>query len=221
MALFGHQSGLVRRKSESFADAVGNEPKMLGVVDEVQRVGVNGQHRRAVVGFGEEVFVSAVELFDVGTLHVALVGAVAQGDALHEGVGAGAQVDEQVRHGDLLGQGFMDALVHLQFIPSQVDAGEEGVLGEGVIGKQGFAGGDDGRDAAALLVVAAEQEEDLGLEGIAGPVGVEIGEEGVFLEDLEQQVCFECRCEQAGQGGLPDADNTFDGDVHGFNHSRA
>ena len=62
------------------------------------------------------------------------------------------------------------------------------VLGEGVIGEQGFAGVDDGGDTAPLLVVAAEQEEDLGLEGVAGAVGIEIGEEGVFLEDFEQKL---------------------------------
>ena len=44
---------------------------------------------------------------------------------------------------------------------------------------------------AALLVVAAEQEEDLGLEGVAGAVGVEVREEGILLEDLEQDSDFE------------------------------
>ena len=52
---------------------------------------------------------------------------------------SGVQVDEQVGHGDLLRQGFVHAVVHLQFVALQVDAGEERVLGEGVIGDQGFA----------------------------------------------------------------------------------
>ena len=67
---------------------------------------------------------------------------------------------------------------------------------------------------SALLMVAAEQEEDLGLEGVARPVGVEIGEEGILLEDLEQDLGFESGLEQARQGGLADADDTFDGNVH-------
>jgi len=66
-----------------------------------------------------------------------------------------------------------------------------------------------------LLVIAAEQEEDLGLESIALPVAVEIGQERIFLEDLEQQVGLKSRRQQAGQCCLSHSDDTFYGNVHG------
>ena len=129
-----------------------------------------------------------IKFFDIPAFHVAFIGTVAQGDALHEGVGSGTQVDEQVRQGDLFSQSLVNAVIHLQFIPGQVDAGEEGILGEGVIGKQGPARGDDSGDTPALLVIAAEKEEDLGLEGVTGAVRIEIREERVLLKDLEQHI---------------------------------
>ena len=65
-----------------------------------------------------------------------------------------------------------------------------------------------------MLVVAAEQEENLGLEGIPLPVGVEIGQERVFFKDFQQQLSLEGWLQQARQGSFSDADNTFDGCVH-------
>ena len=68
----------------------------------------------------------------------------------------------------------MDALVHFEFVAFQVDAGEQAVLGKGIVGKQRLAGLQDGINPPALLVVAAEQEENLGLEGVAIAVAVKI-----------------------------------------------
>lgn len=45
-------------------------------------------------------------------------------------------------------------------------------------------------DAFALLVIAAQQEEDLRLEGIASAVTVEIAEKRIFLKNLQQEFRF-------------------------------
>jgi len=65
-----------------------------------------------------------------------------------------------------------------------------------------------------LLLIAAEQKEDLGLEGVAAAVAVEIAQEGVFLEDFQEQVGGESRMDETGKRGFADADDTFDGNEH-------
>jgi len=63
-------------------------------------------------------------------------------------------------------------------------------------------------------VIAAEQEEDLRLEGVARPVGVEVAEEGIFLEDFEHQLGLELRLQQPGEGCLADPDDALDCKKH-------
>jgi len=61
--------------------------------------------------------------------------------------------------------------------------GKEAILGEGVVRDEGAAR--QKHRYHLLLPVAAQQEKHLGLEGVAGAISVEAGEEGVFLEDLQ------------------------------------
>ena len=68
----------------------------------------------------------------------------------------------------------MNAIVHLQFITGEVDAGKQGILLEGIVRKQAFLIGKQITNGFTLLVVAAQQEENLGLKGIPFPVRVEI-----------------------------------------------
>ena len=65
-----------------------------------------------------------------------------------------------------------------------------------------------------LLAIAAEQEEYLGLEGVSGAVTVKIGEKRILLENFEQQFGLKTGLQQAGQGGLANADDPFNGNVH-------
>ena len=71
------------------------------------------------------------------------------------------------------------------------------------------------RDAPALLVVAAEQEEDLGLEGIARPVFVEVGQERILLKNLQLQFGVKIGLQQARKRGFSDADDALNGNIHG------
>ena len=43
------------------------------------------------------------------------------------------------------------------------------------------------RDDPVLLVIATDQEKDLGLECVTIPVGVKIAEKWIFFEDFEQE----------------------------------
>lgn len=151
---------------------------------------------------------------DVGAFHLAFVRAVAQGNALHERIGGGLQINEQVGSLDLFGERFMYLVIHLEFIALEVDAGEERVFGKGVISEQIFSGADHFMDGAALLVIAAQQKEDLGLKSIALTVAIKIREERILLEDFQNDLGIECRLKQAGKGRLTDSDDPFDGNVH-------
>ena len=67
-----------------------------------------------------------------------------------------------------------------------------------------------------LLAVAAEEEEELRLERVAGAVAVEVGEEGVLVEGLEDGLRLEPLLEQPGQRRLADADDALKRDVGMF-----
>ena len=124
---------------------------------------------------------------DVGAIHVALISAVARGDAPHGDVGIDPKIDDQLRARNALCQGLVQAVVGLQLIAREIEAGKEGILLKGVVGNQ-VALGQCLRNGLVLLMIAAEEEEDLRLERVAFPIGVEVGEEWVLLEDLEQQL---------------------------------
>jgi len=71
-----------------------------------------------------------------------------------------------------------------------------------------------GSHAAPLLMVSAEQEEKLGLEGIALAVGVKRTEEWVFLKHFQKQVSGKSGMDEAGKRGFPYAYHTFYGNEH-------
>ena len=58
-----------------------------------------------------------------------------------------------------------------------------------------------------LLAVAAQQEEELRLEGVACPIAVEIREERILVEGLEDGAGPEPGLEQARERGLSNADD--------------
>jgi hypothetical protein len=211
---YASASGRLGWNGSIFRDAVFNIRDVTSILDHVQVVGGDDQHRRLPGGILEEPVIGLVQFIDIAALHLAFVGAVAESNALHQHVGACLQVHHQVRFGDLFPQRLMHLFVHGQLIALQVDACKERILGEGVIGQQVFPLRKDVRDGVVLLAVAAQQEEDLRLERVALPVRVKIGQEGVFLEDLEQQFGFKAGLQHPGQRGLAHTDDPFDRNVH-------
>jgi hypothetical protein len=69
-------------------------------------------------------------------------------------------------------------------------------------------------NGAALLMITAQQKEDLCLKCVSFAVVVKIGKKGVLLEDLQNDFGVECRLKKAGEGGLTDSYDPFDGYVH-------
>jgi len=199
---------------QCLADAIDHVIQVLGPGNNVERIGLNGQQAPLPLGVGKESLVSAVELINISPVHIPLVGAVAVGNTLHERIRASAQVDHQVRLGDFLCQGCMHAVIYSQLIAFQVDAGKQRIFIKGVIGDNHMSGSQSFGDDLMLLLVAAEQEEDLRLEGIAAAVAIKVGEEGIFLENFEQKVGRKSGVDKARQGGLADSDNAFDGYIH-------
>ena len=102
--------------------------------------------------------------------------------------------------------------------------GKQPIFGEKVVADE-LASGERASDDAVLLAVAAQQKEDLSLEGVARPIGIEVTQERVFLEDLQEDVGGQCLAEKARQGRFADPDGPFNGDIgvggHGESPERA
>lgn len=60
-----------------------------------------------------------------------------------------------------------------------------------------------------LLVIAADQEEDLGLKSKAIPISVEITQEWVFLKDFEQEFGGKGVGQHSSQCSFADTNNAF------------
>ena len=95
------------------------------------------------------------------------------------------QIDDQVRAAQFFPQRRMNPTIHCQFIITQVQPGKNFIFGKGVIGNEAAFFQSVGY-GLMLLMVAAEQKEDLGLEGVTFSVFVETGQEWVFLEHFEE-----------------------------------
>src|SRR5512134_926995 len=65
-----------------------------------------------------------------------------------------------------------------------------------------------------LLVIAAQQKENLRLKGVTFAIGVKIGEKGILLKHFQQDFGVECWLKKAGEGRLADSDDPFDGNIH-------
>jgi len=74
---------------------------------------------------------------------------------------------------------------------------------KGIIGDQVIRLAQQVRHSAPLLVVAAEQEEDLRLESIPLPVSIEVREEGVLLKDFQEKPARKAGCNKRARVVLP------------------
>jgi hypothetical protein len=70
-------------------------------------------------------------------------------------------------------------------------------------------------DGPSLLVIAAQQEEDLGLKSIPFAVGVKVRKKWILFEYFQQNFGVECWLKKAGEGRLSDTNDPFDGNIHG------
>ena len=132
-------------------------------------------------------------------------------DAAQQDVGRRLQVDDEIRRRDVVREQLVQALVDEQLVVVEIQIREDLVLIEEVVADSHLAE-EIGLAERDLLAMAVEQVEELCLQGRAGAIGVEVGEEGV-LGFLEDDRGIEPRAEPFGQRGLARADGTFDREV--------
>src|SRR6266542_3275953 len=97
-----------------------------------------------------------VEFVNVRALHLALIGTVTESNTLHQSIGAGLQVNKQVRLLDLLCQRFMHLVVHIELIAFEIDLRKERILRKGVIGEKIIAGRNEFMHSPPLLMIATQ-----------------------------------------------------------------
>ncbi len=123
-----------------------------------------------------------VEGINVADFHLALIGAVALGNPLHQNICVCAQVNHNIRGRDLFCQRFMNVEVSFQLVPFKVGFCKKPVLIEGVVGNQPGISLKRFLDAFTLLMISAEQKKDLCLKSIPLAIAVKVAQKGVFFK---------------------------------------
>ncbi len=158
------------------------------------------------------MFIGAGDFLDVFKCDVGLVAGGFFGDAGAEHFRLGLEIDDQVGSGKVGGEGFVIALVKLEFGVVEIEVGENAVLFHEEIGEDG-AGGLDGQGFTEALL-AFDKKVHLSAESGAGLGFVEIGEERIVFAIVDA-AGVETFGEDAGKGGLADAQGAFNDDKAG------
>jgi hypothetical protein len=67
---------------------------------------------------------------------------------------------------------------------------------------------------APLLMITAQQEEDLRLKRVTLTICIEIGEKRIFLKHFQKDFSVERWLKHTGEGRFADSNDPFDGNVH-------
>src|SRR5881397_1721629 len=137
---------------------------------------------------------------------------VALAEPAQQHLGAGLEIDDQVRPREPLIEHLEDPLVELELVRAERDRGEDTVLGEEVVGDDALREELELTELT-LLAIALEQEEELSLEGMPARFLVESPEEGILLDLLEEEPRPELGGEPPREDRLADADGALDRDV--------
>src|SRR5262249_44108489 len=191
-----------------FLDQVGEVAAVLHEVD-VRAVDHEKWGVRIVMKEGPEGLRQALQVLRGDA---ALEVAVPFTNSPQEDVRPGLEVDDQVGPWDLGMEKVEDLPVERQLVWVEGDPGEDAVLGEEVVAHP--AGGIDAvLLELALLAVALEGEEELGLEGMSFWVFVELAQERIVFGSLEDQLRPEVGGKPSREGRLSDSDGPLDRDV--------
>src|SRR5881397_971627 len=192
-------------------DLPGQVGEIAAVLDEVDVRAVDHQER------GLRVTVKVVperlrQPLQVLRGDAALEIPVALAEPAQQHLGAGLEIDDEVRPREPLIEHLEDLLVELELVRAERDRGEDAVLGEEIVGDDALR---EELELAelALLAIALEQEEELGLEGMPLRFLVESPEEGILLDLLEEEPRPELGGEPPREGCLADAYGALDRDV--------
>ncbi len=102
------------RAFDGFLEALEEELEVFAALDEVNVGRIDDEEVRSGVA-EEEMFVGAGDFLDVFGSDVGLVAGGLFGDAGAEDLGLGLEIDDQVGSGKVRGEGFVIALVELEF----------------------------------------------------------------------------------------------------------
>jgi len=191
----------------------------LGTVLGVVQIGVVDPQQRRVVVVREEALIGPGEGLEVVRVEVLLELAGPAGDPLEQHLERRAEVDEDVGLEDLRLKGAIDALVEGELVVREGQLRKDPVFQEVVV-RQDVRREEVGLDQLLLLLEAAHEEEELGLEGVAVAILVELGQKRVLLEGLEHDPRPQRVREPAHERRLADADGALDRDVEGLVHQR-
>ena len=172
--------------------------------------GVDDQQRRAVVVV-EEMVVGVDQLGQILLGELPLEGALPAADPCHAGGDVGGEVDDQIGARHLRLERRVELLVEHQLVVGERQVGEDPVLLEAVVGHQELLE-ELALHRLLLLLEPLEDEVELGLEGRARTVLVEVGEERV-VDVLEHAHRLEPAGDQVDERRLADPDRAVDRDV--------
>jgi hypothetical protein len=196
---------------DGFLEALEEELEVFTALDEVDVGGVDDEEVRGGVA-EEEMFVGAGDFLDVFGGDVGFVPGGFLGDAGAEDFGLGLEIDDQVRGGDVRREGFVVALVELEFGVVEIEVGEDAVFFHEEIGED-RAWSFDGKGFAEAPL-AFDEEMHLGAKGGARLGVVEVGQEGIVVAIVDT-AGVEALGEDAGEGGFADAQGAFNDDEAG------
>ena len=196
---------------DGLLEALEEKLEVFAALDEVDVGSVDDQEVGGRVA-KEEMFVGARDFLDVFRGDVGFVGGSFLGDARAEYFGLGLEVDNQVGSGNVGGEGFVVALVELEFGVVEIEIGEDAVFFHEEIGED-RAGSFDGEGFAEALL-ALDEEVHLRTESGAGLGVVKVGEKGIVLAIVDA-ASVEAFGEDAGEGGFADAQRAFNDDEAG------
>ena len=184
---------------------------MLRIVDEVQPLAVDDQHR-AVGVIVEVARVGFRQAAQVVVVDAGLDGVAAFLHAMHQRIDGSLQVDHQVRHRRLRLHVQEDLVVELVLGVVEREAGEQRVLCEREVGDDGLLE-QVGLLQRLELRHPLEQEEELRRQRMAAHVTVKKRQERIGRRILEEGSGIEALRQALGEARLAAADRAFDNDV--------
>jgi hypothetical protein len=196
---------------DGLLEAAQEELEVVAALDEIDVGGVDDEE----VGGGvakEEVFIGAGDFLDVFGGDVGFVAGGFFGDAGAKDFGLGLKIDDQVGSGNVGSEGFVIALVELEFGVIEIKVGEDAVFFHEEIGEN-RAGSFDGEGFAEALL-ALDEEVHLGAKSGARLGFVKVGEKGIVLAIVDA-AGVEAFGKDAGEGGFADAERAFNNDEAG------
>src|SRR5262249_13019508 len=143
----------------------------------------------------EKVSICLRDTLNVFWRNAPLVLAVALAQPLHQYIATGLKIYDQIRFWQARTEERKELAIERQFVGFEVGLGKDLILGKQVVGDRVLIE-QILLHELALLAVAAEQEEQLRLEGVGARLFVELAEERIFFDLFENRARVELFSEE-------------------------